>query len=61
MRNKSFQSYLAHVDNLTVSQLETLLERLTMQTSQEAVRCEIEKHIGNDPKCPHCQSKHIQR
>jgi len=61
MRNKSFQSYLDQVDSLTVNQRETLLERLTMQTSQEAVLCEIEKHIGNDPKCPHCQSEHIQR
>jgi len=61
MRNKSFQSYLARVANLTVNQREALLKRLSVQTSQEAVLFEIEKHIGNDPKCPHCQGEHIQR
>ena len=50
MRTKSFQSYLDHVDSLTVNQRETLLERLTMQTSQEIVLFEIEKCIENDPK-----------
>ena len=61
MRNKSFKSYLDHVANLTVSQRDILLERLTKQTSQEIVQYEIEKRIENEPECPHCQSKHIQR
>jgi len=61
MRNKSFNNYLDRVDDLTVTQRETLLERLTKQTSQEIVHDEIEKRIENAQECPHCQSKHIQR
>ncbi len=61
MRNKSFQSYLGLVDSFTVKQRETLLERLTLQTSQETVLCEIEKRIENALKCPHCACEHIQR
>ena len=61
MRDKSFKSYLEHVGNLTVPQREILLERLTKQTSQETVQSEIEKRIKNDPECPHCQSRHLQR
>ncbi len=61
MRNKRFKSFLEHVTNLTVTQREIHLERLTLQTSQEIVQYEIEKRIENDPGCPHCQSKHLQR
>jgi transposase-like protein len=61
MRNKSFQNYLDHINNLTVNQREILVELLTTQTSQEIVLFEIEKRIENDPECPHCQSQHIQR
>lgn len=53
MRKKSFNNYLDRVGDLTVTQRETLLERLTKQTSQEVVHYETEKRCVHEHKNTH--------
>lgn len=61
MRNNTFQIYLDQLEALTAEQRVLLIQRLTGQSSIEAVISEIEKRIEVNSICLYCHSAHIQR